>query len=35
MFWLFGPRACGIIALQPGVEPTPTGEVLTTPLVKS
>jgi len=35
MFWLFGPRACGIIALQPGIEPTPTAEVLTTPLVKS
>ena len=32
MFWLFVPRACGLIALQPGIEPTPTAKVLTTGL---
>ena len=33
MFWLFGLEACGILALQPGIEPAPPeleGEVLTT-----
>ena len=39
MFWFFGPRKCGILASQPGIEPTPTaleGEVLTTgPPVKT
>ena len=33
MFWFFGPKACGILAPQPGMEPTPPaleGEVLTT-----
>ena len=33
MFWFFGREACGILAPQPGVEPTPPaleGEVLTT-----
>ena len=35
MFWFFGCEACGILAPQPGVEPTPPaleGEVLTTGL---
>ena len=35
MFWVFGPEACGILAPQPGIEPTlPTleGEVFTTGL---
>ena len=33
MFWLFDHEACGILAAQPGIEPTPPaweGEVLTT-----
>ena len=33
MFWFFGCEACGILAPQPGIEPTPPaleGEVLTT-----
>ena len=33
MFWFFGPEACGILAPQPGIEPTHPaleGEVLTT-----
>ena len=33
MFWFFGHEACGILAFQPGIEPTPPtlkGEVLTT-----
>ena len=33
MFWIFGCEACGILAPQPGIEPTlPAleGEVLTT-----
>ena len=33
MFWFFGRKACGILAPQPGIEPTPPaleGEVLTT-----
>ena len=33
MFWCFGHEACGILAPQPGIEPTPPaleGEVLTT-----
>ena len=33
MFWFFGPKACGILAPRPGIEPaTPAleGEVLTT-----
>ena len=32
MFWLFGCKACGILAPRPGMEPaspTPEGEVLT------
>ena len=32
MFWFFGYEACGILALWPGIEPTPPafeGEVLT------
>ena len=35
MFWLFGCEACGILASQPGIEPSPPavgGEVLTTGL---
>ena len=35
MFWVFGREACGILAPQPGIEPTPPaleGEVLTTGL---
>ena len=35
MFWFFGQEACGILAPQPGMEPTPAaleGEVLTTGL---
>ena len=35
MFWLFGPKACGILTPWPGMEPTPPaleGEVLTTGL---
>ena len=39
MFCFFGCEACGILAPQPGIEPTPPaleGEVLTTgPLGKS
>ena len=39
MFWFFGHKACGILAPQPGIEPTPLareGKVLTTgPLGKS
>ena len=23
MFWFFGQEACGILALQPGIEPVP------------
>ena len=23
MFWFFGPKACGILAPQPGIEPAP------------
>ena len=33
MLWFFGPEACGILAPQPGIEPTPPtleGEVSTT-----
>ena len=33
MFWFFGLEACGILALWPGIKPTPhvlEGEVLTT-----
>ena len=33
MFWFFGHKACGILALQPGIKPTPPaleGKVLTT-----
>ena len=33
MFWYFGHEACGILAPQPGIEPTPPaleGKVLTT-----
>ena len=33
MLWFFGRQACGILASQPGIEPTPhelEGEVLTT-----
>ena len=33
MLWFFGHEACGILAPQPGIEPTPPaleGEVLTT-----
>ena len=33
MFWCFGPKACGILAPQPGIKPSPSavkGEVLTT-----
>ena len=33
MFWCFGHKACGILAPQPGIEPTPPaleGEVPTT-----
>ena len=33
MFWLFGHKACGILAPQPGIKPTPPeleGEVLPT-----
>ena len=33
VFWFFGPEECGILALQPGIEPAPPeleGEVLTT-----
>ena len=33
MFWVFGPKACVILAPQPGIEPTPPvleGKVLTT-----
>ena len=36
MFWLFGLEACGIVAPQLGIEPTPyalEGEVLTTGLL--
>ena len=32
MFWFFGCKACGVLALQPGIKPTPSafeGEVLT------
>ena len=32
MFWFSGHEACGILALQPGIQPslpTPEGEVLT------
>ena len=32
-FWAFGYEACGILAVQPGIEPAPPalkGEVLTT-----
>ena len=35
MFWFFGPKAFGILARQPGIEPAPPaleGEVLTTGL---
>ena len=35
MFWFFGHEACGILAPQPGIEPTPPaleGEVLTSGL---
>ena len=35
MFWFFGHKACGILAPQPGIKPTPPaleGEVLTTGL---
>ena len=35
MFWFFGREACGILAPQPAIEPTPPaleGEVLTTGL---
>ena len=33
VFWIFGPRACGVLAPRPGIEPvTPAlkGRVLTT-----
>ena len=33
MFWFFGHKACGILAPQPGIKPTPPaleGKVLTT-----
>ena len=33
MFWVFGRKACGVFALQPGIEPAPPeleGKVLTT-----
>ena len=33
MFWFFGHKACGILAPQPGIEPTPLareGKVLPT-----
>ena len=33
MFWFFGPKACGILAPQPGIELAPSaleGKVLTT-----
>ena len=33
MFWIFDREACGILAPEPGMEPTPSaleGEVLTT-----
>ena len=33
MFWFFGLKACGILALLPGIEPTPPaleGKLLTT-----
>ena len=33
MFWFFGHEACGILALQPGIKPTPSaleGKALTT-----
>ena len=33
MFWFFGHEVCGILALSPGIEPTPSaleGKVLTT-----
>ena len=33
MCWFFGPEACGILAAQPGIEPTPPaleGRLLTT-----
>ena len=33
MFWLFGQEACGVLATQTGIEPTPSKlerEVLTT-----
>ena len=33
MFYISGFKACGILAIQPGIEPTPLaleGEVLTT-----
>ena len=23
MFWFFGPKACGILAPQPGIKPSP------------
>ena len=35
MFWVFGPKACGILAPIPGIEPSPPaleGDVLTTGL---
>ena len=35
MFWFFGHEACGILAPQPGMEPTPSaleGEMPTTRL---
>ena len=35
MFWIFGHKACGVLALQPGIEPAPPaleGKVLTTGL---
>ena len=33
MFWFFGLKACGILAAQPGIKPSPSaleGEVLIT-----
>ena len=35
MFWIFGPNACGVLALQSGMQPAPLaseGDVLTTGL---
>ena len=35
MFWIFGPKACEILAAQPGVESAPLtleGNILTTGL---